>query len=273
MNRMKKMNIGFLGAVIGALSVPALAHDTWVETNTNIYRVGDVAHIDLKLGNHGNEHRDFKLASKLAPEMCALQVIGPDGRKFDLKSDLIDTGYSPKEGFWTAAFTNDKAGLYTVVSTMDAVMDYAPERAVKSAKTFFLASRSLDRVPSNAPGFDRKLGLPLELVPESNPVTPMGPGMPLKLRLYFKGKPLPGVKVSFIPEGETLKGELDPRYEAKTNVNGRVSFTPKEAKRYLVAVHYQTPEKGKSADGKSYDFTLYGATLELYVPAICPCCG
>ncbi len=48
-----------------ALASSALAHDTWVETNTNLIRTGDAVYVDLKLGNHGNDHRDFKLASPI----------------------------------------------------------------------------------------------------------------------------------------------------------------------------------------------------------------
>jgi uncharacterized GH25 family protein len=253
--------------------VAAQAHDTWVETNTNVYRVGDGAHIDLKLGNHGNEHRDFKLASKVDLANCKLDVLAPDGKRYDLKSSLIDTGYTPKEGYWTTTFSADKPGIYTVFHTFDGVMSYAPERAIKSAKTFFLVSKSLDRVPTDVPGFNKKLGNGLELVPECNPVTPMGPGMPFKLRLYFKGKPLANTKISFIPEGETLKGEFDPRYEAKTNVNGRATFTPTEGNRYLAVAHVETKEHGQDAAGAKYETTQYGATLCLYVPLICPCCG
>ncbi|RYG70485.1 DUF4198 domain-containing protein [bacterium] len=266
-------NIYFAAVALISMSAAAHAHDTWVETNTNVFRVGDSAHIDLKLGNHGNEHRDFKLASKLSLEGCKMEVVDPGGKHFDVKSALIDTGYTPKEGYWTTSFAADKAGLYTVFQTSDAVMTYAPERSIKTAKTFFLVSKSLDRVPADAPGFERKLGNGLELVPESNPVTPMGPGMPLKLRLYFKGKPLANAKISFIPEGETLKGDFDARYEAKTNVNGRASFTPKEGNRYLAVAHVETKENGQDASGQKYDFTKYGATLSVYVPQICPCCG
>lgn len=269
------MKISILSTVLALLASVSVAHahDTWVETNTNVFRVGDSAHIDLKLGNHGNEHRDFKLASKVSLDSIKLQVFAPNGARFDLKNGLVDTGYTPKEGYWTTTFTGDKPGLYTVYQSFDGVMTYAPERAIKSAKTYFLLSKSLDRVPMVAPGFEKRIGNGLEFVPESNPVVPMGPGMPLKLRLYFKGKPLSGVKVSFVPEGETLKGDFDSRYEAKTNVNGRVSFTPKEGKRYLCVAHYQTKESGQNAAGEKYDFTLYGATLTLYVPQICPCCG
>jgi len=50
------------------LARTALAHDTWVQTNTNLIRSGDAVHVDLMLGNHGNDHRDFKLASKTGLE-------------------------------------------------------------------------------------------------------------------------------------------------------------------------------------------------------------
>ena len=44
------------------LATAAGAHDTWVQTNANVVRAGDAVHVQLMLGNHGNDHRDFKLA-------------------------------------------------------------------------------------------------------------------------------------------------------------------------------------------------------------------
>jgi uncharacterized GH25 family protein len=87
-------------------------------------------------------------------------------------------------------------------------MSYAPERAIKSAKVLFVASEGLDEMPLENPGFERPLGHDLELIPVANPVTPMGPGTPIRVRLLYKGKPLVGVRVSFIPRGATLKPGL-----------------------------------------------------------------
>src|SRR3954464_4053199 len=95
-----------------AAAVPALAHDTWLQTNTNLVRVGDAVHVDLMLGNHGNDHRDFKLAAKPDPEAGPLTVVGPDGKAIDLKPNLADLGYAPKEGFHSAKFTTARPGLY-----------------------------------------------------------------------------------------------------------------------------------------------------------------
>ena len=252
-----------------------MAHDTWVQTNANMIRNGDAIHIDLMLGNHGNEHRDFKLAGKLSLEGATLEVIDPDGKRYDVKDRLIDTGYAPQEGYWTTRFEPAKPGLYMVAHRYDRVMSYAPERAIKSAKTFFVTAASLDRPTADNPGFDRPIGHghDLELVPVLNPVTPMGPGSPIKVRLLYKGKPLAGERVSFIPRGATLKAGLDEQYERTTDEKGEVTFEPTEANYYLIAAHKLEPKQSGTLDGKPYEFTKYGATLTVYVPRLCPCCG
>src|SRR5262245_3603848 len=97
-------HVGSLALLLGG-AVAAGAHDTWVQINTNVVRVGDNVHVDLMLGNHGNDHRDFKLAGKVDPAGCTLEVLAPDGKRYDLKDRLIDVGYVPKEGYWTTKFT------------------------------------------------------------------------------------------------------------------------------------------------------------------------
>ena len=246
----------------------AYAHDTWVQTNTNIVRAGDVIHVDLMLGNHGNDHRDFKLAGKADPDASTIEVIAPDGAHYDLKERLADNGYAPAEGFWSTRFVGTAPGLYQVAHTMDKVVSYAPLRSIKSAKTFFVVSPSLDRVPSNYSGYDRPLGHALELVPTSSTVTPMGPGRPIAVQVLYQGRPLAESRVSFIPRGSTLREQFDDRYERTADAEGRASFTPQEGNCYLVVVHHIDPAAG----GEGYTVTKYSATLTVYVPQVCPCC-
>lgn len=249
---------------------PAFAHDTWVETNTNLIRTGDAIYVDLKLGNHGNEHRDFKLASKIDLDSCTLDVIAPDGKTYDLKPQLIDTGYAPKEGFWRGKFAPSSPGLYLVSHSLDKIVNHGrPIRSIKSGKTCLVVSPSLDRVSMEHPGFDRVLGHPLEIVPVANPVTPMGPGQEIALRVLFKGKPLANTRVAFIPRGETLKKGFDKDFERTTDTHGEARFTPKTGNQYLIVVHHRAEEES-AAD---YDFTAYSATLTVFVPEVCPCCG
>lgn len=252
------------------IAAPVFAHDTWVETNTPLIRTGDAVYVDLKLGNHGNTHRDFKLASKVNLDDCTLAVTLPDGKAFDLKAQLTDQGLAPKEGYWQAKFAPIKPGFYVVGHTFDKVMNHGkPTRYLKSGKTVFLVSDSLDHPPLNAKGFDRVLGHPLELVPIKNPVAPMGPGEALVVQVLFKGKPLPKAHVAFVPAGETLKEGVDPTYERTTDAKGQASFTPKTGARLLVVVHHVM----ETETGKDYEATAYGATLTVRVPDACPCCG
>jgi uncharacterized GH25 family protein len=259
----------FSGLTVLAAVATLPAHDTWVQTNTNVVRPGDNVHLDLMLGNHGNDHRDFKLAGKIDLEGCTLTVLAPDGKRYDLKDRLTDAGYTPKEGYWTTRFTPAQPGLYLAAHTSDKVVSYAPTRSVKSAKTFFVVSKSLDNVPRDNPGFDKPLGHALELVPQASPVTPMGPDVPIKVKLLYKGKPLAGARVSFIPRGTTLSETFDPRYERKTDAEGRASFTPTEGNYYLIVAHHLEPKEG----GENYKATKYSATLTVLVPQVCPCCG
>jgi uncharacterized GH25 family protein len=255
--------------IVLILASPALAHDTWVETNTNVVRTGDAVYVDLKLGNHGNDHRDFKLAGKVELEGSTVEVISADGTRYDLKSDLVDTGYAPKEGYWTAKFVPAKAGLYMIAHSLDRVVHYAPTRSIKSAKTFFVVSRSLDLVSKENPGFDRVIGHPLELVPLTNPVTPMGPGQPITVKLFYKGKPMADSRVSFIPRRHNLQEGFDPDYERTTDSQGRASFTPKTGNVYLIVAHHQELNE----PGENYESTKYSATLTIFVSEVCPCCA
>ncbi|MFO0799153.1 MAG: DUF4198 domain-containing protein [Gemmataceae bacterium] len=262
----------FVLAVACAAAVAALAHDTWVQTNTHIVRTGDAVHVDLMLGNHGNDHRDFKIAGKLAAaSVGSFVVYGPDGKHFDLRPDLVDLGYAPKEGFHTAKFSPTVPGVYVAAQTSDTVVNHGKlVRSVRSAKAYFLASPSLDKVRDDWGGYDKAIGHPLELVAVKNPVAPMGPGTPIRVKLVHFGKALPGVKVSFVPRGVTLKEGDDPEYERVTPADGVVSFTPKAGNYYLVVAHHTVPAP---AGETGYEEVKYAATLTVFVPDRCPCCA
>lgn len=247
----------------------AWGHDTWVQTNTNLIRPADAVHIDLMLGNHGNDHRDFKLASKIDLEGCTLDVVLPDGKKLDIRDRLVDLGYAPKEGFWSARFVGAKPGMYVVSHTLDKVVKHGKAvRSIKSAKTCFVLSESLDKIIENRKGYDRPLGHPLELVNVTDPVIPMGPGVAVQVKLLHRGKPLANTKVSFIPRGTTLAEGFDKRYEKMTDASGKALFVPKEGNFYLIVAH----KKSDDEKGPNYTATHYSATLTVYVPQYCPCC-
>ena len=256
-----------LAAAVGAITA-AHAHDTWLQVSARAVRPGDVVHVDLFLGNHGNAHRDFKVAGKLGGlDDVTVGVIGPDGRTTDLVPDMVDVGYAPKEGFWSARFVPAAAGLHSAAHYREGVRHGA--MGFKGGKAHFLVADSLDGVAMPEGKLPAPVGHPLELVLESHPVLGSGPGKPVVVRLLFKGQPLAEHVVSFIPRGATLAEGFDPAYERRTDAAGRCSFTPKEGNLVLVVAHVERPEE----KGEGYEKAAYAATLVLDVPQRCSCCA
>lgn len=256
-----------LGMILSSVAVVATAHDTWVQSSAPLVRPGDLVHVSLGLGNHGNNHRDFRFAGKLSSlEHATIEVIAPDGRRTDLIPSVIDLGYAPKEGFYSARHIVAEQGLHTVAHTLDTL--HHTTRAIKSGKTHFLVAESLDRPEQPEGTLPAPLGHPLELVLESHPVLDCGPGQPIAVQLLFNGAPLPDHVVSFLPRGATLSEGFDPEYERTTDADGRCHYTPREGNLVLVVTHLMKPQE----TGEGYDKTAYAATLVVDVPQRCACC-
>jgi hypothetical protein len=240
----------------------ALAHDTWVEVNTPEIREGNLVHVDLKLGNHGNDHRDFKLHSLITLDHASLSVYMPCGCEADLKPNVIGTAYEAKQGYWTARYTTTKPGLHVVSHELDTL--HGKIRAIKSAKTYFVVGPNPTATKGPLMRCDRPLGHPLELVPLTNPVTESGPSKPIRVRVLFEKQPLANARVSFIPRGQELTPGFDETFERMTDANGEVEFTPTEANLILVVIHHRELERS----GEGYESTYYSATLTVAVPQI-----
>ena len=73
----------------------------------------------------------------------------------------------------------------------------------------------------------------------------------------------------FRSRGETLSSKFDERFERTTDAEGRAEFTPTTGNYYLVVAHHKADEE----TGEGYEGTQYSATLTVFVPEVCPCCG
>lgn len=67
-----------------------------------------------------------------------------------------------------------------------------------------------------------------------------------------------------------MKDGFDATYERMTTSDGKASFTPKAGNYYLVAAH---KTDAAPAGETKYESIKYSATLTVYVPDRCPCCG
>lgn len=231
-------------------------HDTWVEVSSPEVRSGGLVHVDLKLGNHGNDHRDFKLHSLITLDHASLTVVEPCGCKTDMVPKLRPTAYEPKQGYWTSGFSPKKPGLHAVAHQLDLL--HGRTRAIKSAKSFFLVGAPGEVATDHS----QPLGHSLEIVPLTHPVAETASGKPFRVRVLFQGEPLAEARITSIPRGENLSEGFDARYEKMTDKNGEAEFQPSEANLYLFVVHLRKPDE--SGDG--YDGTHYAATLTATIP-------
>lgn len=234
------------------------AHDTWIEPESGSVPTGEYCYIDLMLGNHGNNHRDFKLASKITLTHCTLEAFDPSGNRTDLKPALIDMGSADKEGYWTARFDFEQQGWHRFVHTLDTL--HRTTRAIKSAKTFVLATGS-ERATRQSTPVDKCDELGLELVLKTDP-NRIAAEQPMQLQVTRSGKPLSAARVAFIPRGKTLHGDFDKAYERISDADGIVQFTPREGNVVLAIVHHLEPEES----GEVYDKTHYSAAIVIRVP-------
>ena len=239
----------------------ALAHDTWVQVPSLVTRQKDVVHIDLMVGNHGNEHRDFKLASKITLAPCTLELVAPNGQRIDLKEKVTDMGSAEKEGFWSARHVVDQSGVYQVLHTLDTL--HGKTRAIKSSKTFFIASKDLGSIPTTGAERIHPLNSGLEFVLE-DPIETLAALREIHVQLLWNGKPLPNTLVAFVPRGAKLSESPDPQFEKLTDAQGRVAFKPTEGNLLLIVAHHTANDES----GEGFDKTSYGATMVLPVPQI-----
>lgn len=241
----------------------AHAHDLWSQTNTSLVHTGEVVHVDLCLGNHGNHHRDFMLAGRVSLDWISADLIAPDGTRTDLRYQVTATASAEKEGCWTRPVVAKAPGVHCVAIMLDRVMQHGMSiRGVRTAKTYFLASESLDKATLASHSHDQPLGLPFELVLKTCPFTQTQVGRPIRVEVLHQGNPISDVVVSFVPQGVTLAGEFDPEYEFRTGSDGIVEFVPKSGNRYLIVAHH-TADDEKTDE---YVSTSYASTITLHIP-------
>ncbi|QDT53786.1 Nickel uptake substrate-specific transmembrane region [Caulifigura coniformis] len=239
----------------------AQAHDTWIQVDSPLVVAGDVAHVDLCLGNHGNEHRDFKLASKVEQGGWSLDVTSPSGRKRDLTKVLTDTGLTTREGFWTARYVADEPGLHVITHQLD--KPHGTTRSVKSSKAYLYAARQ-GQIADSSGDVSKPLGFPIELVPLFDPILGSTAGQPLRVRVLHEAKPLANAHVSFVPRSKSLQAGFDAKYERHTDAQGEAVWTPEEGDWVLICVHHMRDDQ----KGEGYDKTQYTATLALPVSQV-----
>lgn len=192
-------------AIVGSLCGIAGAHEFWIEPETHRTEPEAVVRVGLRLGERflGEVfRRDDALIDKFVsagPE-SEQRIVGRSGApisfaRFDTPG-LYVLGYRSRRTHHEMDAARFEA--YLKEEGLGAII---PQRAKlnesskRGREVFSRCAKSLVLAgTSHKDGYNRKLGFPLEIVPESNPFT-LKPGAKLPVRILFNGKPLKGAKV------------------------------------------------------------------------------
>ena len=233
---MKSGRFALALAALIASATRAPAHDFWIEPSSYRPTVGQRIDIDLRVGEQFSgdpvERNPLRIVRFAAVDALGKEepILGIDKRapaglwrakSTGLFAIAYESNVTPIE-LEAPKFERylEEEGLQHVIALRRERGDSAkPGREIysRSVKSLVLAVESGKPEPT-AIGWDRRLGLPLEIVPEKNPCA-LKVGDELPLRIYFRDEPLAGALVGFIPKS-TPKSEV----RTRTDADGRVTF-------------------------------------------------
>ncbi|TBL69920.1 DUF4198 domain-containing protein [Paenibacillus thalictri] len=252
-------------ALLLGSALPISAHDGWSQTNSPVLAQGQVAYVDLLLGNHSNEHKSYRITGQWNKDSAKVYVVTPSGQKADISKSLFYSGEAATQtepavnnGF-IASFSSQSPGAYIISAESDSVSKSgaAPSRSLRSAKSFVAVSdiATPGRIEA-LKGFSKAVSTDrAEWVPAFNPAAAT-PGKQVSVQLLVKGVPQAGVTASLIRRSNSEAQEW------KTDDEGKVTFTLGEADYYLLRASI-TDEKEKK-EGE-YAQTSYSATMTFSV--------
>jgi uncharacterized GH25 family protein len=243
--------------LLGA-AAPLGAHDFWIEPTTFHPRSGETVGLALRVGEkfrgdpvpRNPESIETFVAASRCGEKSVEGVTGrdPAGIARVAGPGYVVVGYRSKpkpielEAGKFEGYLKEE-GLEKVVALRAARGDsQKPGREIYSR----CAKSLLDVDGAGSTGYDRELGLRLELVPERGPKE-LGGGRTLPVRLEFEGKPLAGVLVLAMNRVAPEKA-----LSARTDASGRVAFDLAPSGVWLVkAVHMVPAPAASGADWES----------------------
>lgn len=223
--------------VLALATATVSAHDFWIEPSSYRPKTGERIDVDLRVGEgwigepvQRDPARIVRFAA-FDPLGVEAAIVGIDNRApaglWRAKSaGLHVLGYeslgTPIE-LEAAKFERylEEEGLEHVIALRRERGESAKkglEIYSRSVKSLVLVSESGKTDAPSTAGFDRRIGLPLEIVPQNDPLGAKA-GDELTFRVWFHDEPLAGALVGFAtksaPERET---------RARTGKDGRVTF-------------------------------------------------
>jgi uncharacterized GH25 family protein len=247
----------------------AAAHDLWIEPSSFTPAPATRLAVRLRIGQlfAGDPFpRDAKLMVRFA-------VLGPAGEApIPGVPDTDPAGFlvAGPPGLYELVYTSNPAAVTLDAPRFERYLAEEGLQKVSAARAgsglakaaareiFSRCAKALVEVGGNpGAGYDRVLGLRLELIPEKNPYL-LAPGEDLPVRLLYRGAPLAGAQVAAI----SRQAAAHP-VAVRTDAQGRARLRLDRSGAWLVkAVHMIAAPAGSGADWESFWASLTFAVPE-----------
>ncbi|HEX3130571.1 MAG TPA: DUF4198 domain-containing protein [Thermoanaerobaculia bacterium] len=234
---------------------PVSAHDFWIEPSTFRLAPGDRVAVRLRVGQSllGDPvPRDPQRIERFAAigglgeaRVPGVAGMDPAGWLSPFSPGLLWIVYD--SGHDSVQLDSAKFDSYLGDEGLERIRKLRPANTGPVKEIFSRCAKSLLSVGSGPDtGYDKVLGLELELVAEKNPYA-LKPGEDLPLRLLYKGKPLDGALLVAIP-----KGAPGAKTSARSDRHGKAALRLDRPGLWLVkAVHMVPAPAGSGADWES----------------------
>lgn len=242
------------------LTAPGLrAHDLWIEPSTFRPAPGERIAVRLRVG----EAFRGDPVPRMEKRIERFAAVGPGGEvPLGGVEGADPAGWAalPAPGTWIFVYDSNHASVelegpkfesYLAEEGLERISELRARNGQTAAPSREIYSRCAKALvvagDGAAPGFDRVLGLALELVPEAGPAgLPAGGELPVIL--LFRGKPLAGTLVVAVPHGRP-----EARVSGRTDADGRIRLRLDQVGDWLIkAVHMEPAPQESGADWESF---------------------
>ena len=257
--RVRNRAVGFLLLLIATW--PAAAHDFWLEPANFRPAPGETVPVVIRVGENLTG-----ISQPYIPDWCErYSATGPSGEKpvsRNIGDDPAGSFTPDAAGNWVVGYLGKpdvvtldapKFDAYLRAEGLEWVLAARAHKGVTAApatERYSRCAKALLQVggPGRTPDFDRRLGLPLEIVPERDPYR-LSAGDSLRVRVYYAGRPLSGMLISAVSARRPSEATA-----VRTDAQGRAEFELTEAGMWLVkGVHIiELPPSDADADWESF---------------------
>jgi uncharacterized GH25 family protein len=254
--------LAFLLALLAGLPA-ARAHEFWIDPIQFMPKAGASVPVVFRIGSDfkGNTYPyvralDRRFTVTDARGERTIKTLDGDDPAAEIKFTqpglaIISHQRAAEEVIFDTFAKFEENLIYEGLETTIDAHKQAGKPMLRIRELFARCAKALVSVGGTTTGNDRAVGLPLELIAETNPYA-LAATEPLSVRLLYKGNPIAGVLVKSFHADDAASPKL-----MRTDAEGRVTLGVTRRGDYLIsAVHMTAPAAKEKADWSSLWATL-----------------